>query len=420
MLVQRRFRGIDFSAQGPNTIHSQSMALKHNILCIQRYVRGYIARQGIIRSKLAAIQIQRRVRGCAVRRRQVKLKAGVVLIQRSIRGWRDRITFYAVKRLVCKIQGRVRGFVVRAWIFRIFQAKMTLYRDEIISLWQVCHVPLSFRTKFWPALTCSVTFIKINVVESELKRLWKVIGISVNEQTSCGDDEIVKIATTIGLDSYVYRRCQELRLSIRDVELQLCKAKQEVVACAFGYEEAERLQVHERLMSKPYEMMTRRMYVEFAIPPSAKMKKVALAKVLCKLTSQEYSVETVLACIQLNMMCCVAGTEHRFAELSRSTMLTLFPELDDSLQIAFQPASSKSKRRFPSAAKSPAFPFSKASWSDMSLEGLIAKHSKEVTHLYITEVPSIMAKLARQRKDAVGLEYIGAERRTVQRYLFGR
>ena len=278
MCVQRRFRGIKFSTGGTNTIDLQLMVMKHKIVCIQRYVRGYMVRKSLIRSKLASVQIQSIVRGCALRRRYVKLKAGAVLIQRFARGWRERITFCAVKRLVCKIQGHVRGYVVRAGIFRIFQAKMTLYRNEIISLWQVCHAPLSFRTKFWPALSCTVTFVKIRVVESEFKRLWKMIGISINEQSSWGDDDIVKLANRIGIDSYVYRRCQELFLSICDVDLQ-----QEVVTGALAYEEAERLQIHERLGSKQYEVLSKPMYRQFGIPHNAKMKKVALAKVLCKL-----------------------------------------------------------------------------------------------------------------------------------------
>jgi len=121
------------------------------------------------------------------------------------------------------------------------------------------------------------------VVESEFKRLWKMIDFSINEQSSWGGDEIVKIANRIGIVSYVYCRCQELHLSIRDVALQVSTAKDEVVAGAFAYEEAERLQIYEKLGSKQYEKLTKPMYGQFAIPLTAKMKKVALAKVLCKL-----------------------------------------------------------------------------------------------------------------------------------------
>lgn len=75
-------------------------------------------------------------------------------------------------------------------------------------------------------------------------------------------------------------------------------------------------------------------------------------------------------------------------------MLSLFPELEDGLNIAFQNASSKSKRRFKNAHKSPSTMLvSRDLWDEISLDRLVKRHNKEVTHLYMTKVPSFMVKL---------------------------
>jgi hypothetical protein len=271
------------------------------------------------------------------------------------------------------------------------------------------------RTKFWPALASEVTFAKIHVAESELQRLWKMIGVTMNGLTQWSGDEIVKVAETIGIDSYVYCRCKELSLSTDYVEL--LKTEPVALSSALGYEEAERLQIHERLDSKPFEMMATQIYAQFGIPSTEKMKKVALAKALCKWNLVRRTAILLFERAFMLNLCCVLGMEPQYAESSRSTMLILFPELDGSINIAFQQASSKSKRRFPSATKSPVFPLSKESWYDISLEGLIRKHSMEVTYLYIIKVPSIMAKLERCSKQGAVFDFGSTERFRVQKYL---
>ena len=74
-------------------------------------------------------------------------------------------------------------------------------------------------------------------------------------------------------------------------------------------------------------------------------------------------------------------------------MLKLFPELGGSLNVSFQPACSKSKKRFPDANKVPASLVTMELWEEISLDGLVRKHVMEVTHLYITQVPALMARL---------------------------
>lgn len=89
----------------------------------------------------------------------------------------------------------------------------------------------------------------------------------------------------------------------------------------------------------------------------------------------------------------LAGTNYKMVSTSRSTMMSLFPELESSLNIAFHTPSGKSKRRFPDAVNMTIPPVDTALWEDISLEGRVKKYVREVTSVYITKVPNLMSKL---------------------------
>jgi hypothetical protein len=80
-------------------------------------------------------------------------------------------------------------------------------------------------------------------------------------------------------------------------------------------------------------------------------------------------------------------------EKSVSTMMLIFPELEGALNIAFHYSSSKSRRRFNKAAKVTTPPVQRSLWDEISLEGKMKKHMQEVATIYITKVPTLMAKL---------------------------
>jgi len=283
LILQRKFRGIATSDLEPKSIHLLSRRVHAKILCIQRYLRGHSARRSFRQSRAGAIQIQSKLRGHLARRRYAQLQSCATTIQRSMRGKPDRLAFLAIKRLVSKMQGRVRGHLLRAKLSRILHGRMKQYRTEVITLWQACHLPLSIRTKFWPALVAPYSLVKLHVVESELQRLWKIIGVVRNEKVLWVGDDIVKVADVIGIDSSVYCRSKELGCS-KDF-LELLKSERKDFATSFGYEEAERLQIHERLDSTIFETKATRLYTQFALPSTDKMKKVSLARALCKCRS---------------------------------------------------------------------------------------------------------------------------------------
>jgi IQ calmodulin-binding motif len=417
IILQRKFRCQESLISGLTS--TPSKAIKHQILCVQRYLRGYTARKRILQSKLASILIQSTLRGYVARRRYTRFKSSGLLIQCHLRGRRDRQAFSSIKFLVCKVQGHVRGSLVRAKVSRILRGKMNLFQSEIVHLWQVCHVPLSIRTKFWPALLAEATFTKIHVAELELKRLWSFIGATTTKECpGWAGDEIVQVADTMGIDSAVYRRCLELNRSTDYIHFS--KTEEASLAAALSYVEAERLQIHERLDSKLSGIMATQIYGQFGISSTGKMKKLALAKALCKLILLPRAANSAVDLSISSSHATFLGTEHRHAEPSRSTMLTLFPELNGSLSISFQPASSKSKRRFPSATNFPVLAFDNESWDNVSLEGLIRKHSKEVTHLFITKVPGIMARLDACQRSGTEHRLGSVQRHRAQKYLFGR
>ena len=74
-------------------------------------------------------------------------------------------------------------------------------------------------------------------------------------------------------------------------------------------------------------------------------------------------------------------------------MMKIFPELEGALNIAFHDTSSKSRRRFSKATKVVTAPVDRKLWDEISLEGKTRMHMKEVATIYITKVPTLMAKL---------------------------
>lgn len=252
------------------------------LVCLQRHIRGAIARRKHQQKKVATILLQSRLRGHIVRRQHATERFSALCIQRCLRGRRDKLAFFLVRTLVCRAQARARGYMIRQRMSTILAGKLELFRKEIVNLWQASHTPLSLRTKFWHTLESPATLCKIRVVESELKRLMAAVGLPHRCQAPSLGDEVIKAADSIGVDSSIYRRCQEISIS-KETEPGTQANGIEDSSAALSYEEAERLQIHERLDSKMFEVMAGRIYAQFEIPSTEKMKKVTLAKAICKL-----------------------------------------------------------------------------------------------------------------------------------------
>lgn len=362
--LQRRFREIH--DVGASSSHEPEHGPQStSIITIQSAFRRVHARRLTLRRRKAAFSIQRAVAGFSVKRRVIRTRAAAVLIQKHIRRRRNRILFAVTRILISKLQARMRGYIVRRRVSLILQQAMGLYRREIVSLWQESHVPLSLRTIFWKQLVSRETFARLRVAENELRRMWCTLGIELDGKGLSVSDTTTSLADSLGIDIQNYRICHEVSLFTKhNIPFESLRP---VLAQAYGFEQAERLQIYQRLNSKSIEIDTEGLYREFGIAHGDKKKKVALAKAV--------------------------WSSYFVADLSRTTMLKLFPELGGSLNVSFQPACSKSKKRFPDANKVPASLVTMELWEEISLDGLVRKHVMEVTHLYITQVPALMARL---------------------------
>eukprot|EP00934_Nitzschia_sp_Nitz4_P002603 Nitzschia sp. Nitz4//scaffold38_size140716//63852//70157//NITZ4_003144-RA/size140716-processed-gene-0.32-mRNA-1//1//CDS//3329550069//2593//frame0 len=279
------------------------------------------------------------------------------------------------RHLISKVQARVRGSHVRKLTHQVFETKMTLYREQLVVLWQLSHVPLSLRTKMWPAFSGGYSFARLRLAESEIQRMWKDQNMSSPNRTVSFADETCLEAKELGMDNCVFAHCLQQKVYPKDEEKLNELSRQ--LRDPYELEEAERLQVHDRLDKIKSHDVTGKIFQDFQIPLKDKMKKVSVARGI--------------------------WTKPWEATISMSTMMTLFPELKGSLNIAFKSPTAKGKRRFPDAIKVKGIlPVDKKLWDEVSLDGVTRKQVTEVTSTYITKVPSIMAKLDKLNDKKLG------------------
>eukprot|EP00547_Thalassionema_nitzschioides_P014161 CAMPEP_0194249366 /NCGR_PEP_ID=MMETSP0158-20130606/20316_1 /TAXON_ID=33649 /ORGANISM="Thalassionema nitzschioides, Strain L26-B" /LENGTH=316 /DNA_ID=CAMNT_0038985875 /DNA_START=271 /DNA_END=1217 /DNA_ORIENTATION=+ len=244
---------------------------------------------------------------------------------------------------------------------------MKVYRAQIFSLWKAAFVPLSLRTKLWPTIAAKEGFSRMRLCESEISRLIKIIGIDMNMPGSSMNDSTIqlKLSESLGIDNQIYCICKRLATELPEH----VKGKTPIsLETAEGIEQAERLQIYERLGDKSFDKnQAADLYESFLVPKKEKHKKVFLAQSI--------------------------WNNYGDVKKSISTMLIFFPELDSSLNIVFREPSSKSRRRFSKADKVVQLPVDKNFWDEISLEGKLKKHMKEVATIYMTKVPTIMAVL---------------------------
>ncbi|KAG7363292.1 DENN (AEX-3) domain containing protein [Nitzschia inconspicua] len=238
--------------------------------------------------------------------------------------------------------------------------KNIILLDCIIKMQAICR-----RTKMWPDFnSTSHNFLRMRLAESELCRLWSMVGYDTTDNRMARDVVALR-SEAIGLDSTVYIRCKTCVDWINHA--MSLRPQSDKITDALKAEEVERLQAYERLGSLSSDQELAKMYRHFDIPQNEKMKKVALAKKLWTNIGQ---------------------VDH-----SVSTMLLLFPELLYSLGINFQPPSAKGQRRFPNASKLPAPSLDQNLWNEISVEGNVKKHVQEVAILYMTKMPAVWKKL---------------------------
>jgi hypothetical protein len=372
MYLQRRFR-----CDTPVHVDRSTLAWKLRcVALIQRNGRGFVARV-MAKNKLGSLLlIQRWHRGELVRRKHREVIEVTVKAQAMVRGRQTRFVYALLRGLVSKVQAHVRGIQVRTRMRNVLEGRMSLYRRQIHISWNYAHTPLAFRTKLWPHFATKVGFLRMSVAEAELKRLWEELGTTVpkdEDVRSLCDDQTFQIGHLLGIDNYTYCRCVLIDLFDQNKRAGAFPAAQE--------NDTERLQIYEKLSSKAASTHLEAFYKQFEIPVKDNVKKLSLAKLV--------------------------WTKYDHAKASQTTIMTLFPELEGSVNIIFLKPSAKSKRRFPNANMTVP-PVEQSLWDTASLEGRIKKHMKEVVIVMETKVPAIMSWL------------VEAEGRKVQRHMLQR
>jgi DENN domain-containing protein 5 len=375
---------------------------------VQSIIRMYLSKMQRLRVLEAASTIQIFLRGSVARRRWARMKSAAVTIQKNVKCRRIRIIYAELRKLVLQLQARIRGSQIRDRVRFVIREKMALYRIQIFVLWTYVHLPLAVRTKLWPDFKPRYSFLRLRLAESELFRLWTMVGYSEPLGVNNVTDKVARCSDFVGLDSAVYRRCKKCVNWINDTMPH--HSRTTTITDALKGEEVERLQIYERLNSFVSDQELSTIYSLFEVPSSEKMKKVALAKKIWTNIGQ--------------------------ADHSVSKMMLLFPELTHSLGINFHTPSAKGQRRFPHASKLPLPSLDRNLWNEISVEGNVKKHVQEVAILYMTKVQAVGKKLDQRQSSSFGgfpssyrqaikevyatSTWKGARRIVIRRFLEGR
>ena len=363
---------------------------------LQRSFRGYLVRK-IVRQKMAAIsRIQRWYRGERARRSFRHLRRACILAQALTRKRLASFRFLLLKEVVSKAQALFRGILVRKRLSKCLELRMDLYRPQIFALWHMAHTSISFRTKLWPALSENPRrkgFLRNHVAELELVRLWHELGLFTGKEDLCRDS-CVQLGYQLGIDSKIYCQCVNVTRMLE--KNQVPEISTELLAVRLHIEDAERQQIYLRLTNNNGGLDLTELYGKFGIKASEKKKKVLLSILICKLkclrsdlsnfTSPTYFIKFFSSDFN-------PGTKFKHVQESVKTMMTLFPELEGSLNINFQNPSGKAKRRFGTSPQNQKIvPVEKSFWDLASPAGISRSHVEEVATIMITKVPKLMAR----------------------------
>lgn len=308
MSLQRRFR----DEPKVRRAKMQLLLKLQKAVLLQKNLRALIVRQRF-KEKLQAIRnVQRWIRGVTTLHMFRRLRSCVISIQARVRGRRIRFAMYLLSNLLAVVQARIRGFLTRRRFLFVMNARMERYKNQVFLLWQHAHTPLSHRTTFWYIFKeCS--YLNTNLVEDELVRLWEGLQIKLSPQAG----QTKRLSTTVlvegeklGLQNETWRKflvVSELFIMVLQasyfptdkfgslpfvkVELMLSESNNDVIfpaeakssiTSAAAREQAERLQLYERLRRCNDQELLRRAYNKFNIPTNQKLKKKCLSVAVCK------------------------------------------------------------------------------------------------------------------------------------------
>ena len=278
VLLQRKSRAIPiFNQNEPGFLRK---SLRRTII-LQRNIRMHLAHLKAKKRSQAVLTVQKISRGHLARAHLAQAHGAAVVIQRLAKTRRTRFLFLQVRLLVSKVQGVARGRSVRRRISLIYSERMSVYRTQLVRLWDRAFVSLALRTRLWPMYREEGWgFARLRLAENEVCRLLNLLGEKPLTQNADYTDETINRSDLIGIDNSIYRFCKT------NLETSLCeKSPNQVSAVSVESAaaiEAERLQVYEKLDTSLNSSEIEVIYSQFNIPSGEKMKKVCLANAICK------------------------------------------------------------------------------------------------------------------------------------------
>ena len=109
----------------------------------------------------------------------------------------------------------------------------------------------------------------------------QIIELKIDGKDCVLNDSVTQAAARIGMDNEVYCMCKHLSTVLQE---QLPEKTPPYLQTFEGFEQAERLQLYDRLDSKSFADQVGGLYDLFGVPLKEKKKKQFLAQTICKYT----------------------------------------------------------------------------------------------------------------------------------------
>lgn len=244
------------------------------------------------------------------------LKTGIITFQSLYRSKKVSRMYKSTIALVTKLQSVIRGHQTRRKVLDLVTLRLSDYRLQIILLWDRAKVSLIYRSRFG-LVDDLTTFLLHALLEKELQDLYDMLGIIHTSPSHEEDSFLAKSSTHCTFLSV------QSQLSKSSVGESLFPAEREnnsdrAIRILKGSTriELERVQIYERVNTHPKQ---NDIFTKLNIGNNEKMKKLSVAKSVWTSNSLEPSANTILS---------------------------IFPELLESPNIATVVPSKKAMTRF--------------------------------------------------------------------------
>jgi IQ calmodulin-binding motif len=180
------------------------------------------------RRRKAAILIQSCIRAMICQQTFLRVRRSIIRLQTLRRSQRLQLGYILLIGILSRFQAVIRGRSVRRRLLRLIEMRMDFYRSLIFEMWKESHTPLSYRTKYWPAIQFS-SFLCHAFAERELTRLWNSFHITSARESGVSSSIMVdttKSTTSddrLGVADTCYRKALKVCVFARSSQEILLK-----------------------------------------------------------------------------------------------------------------------------------------------------------------------------------------------------